>query len=78
VQKVSKKQHLKGVAGVEASSPSTGIRASAQYPCSEVTCHHGGLTHGDCCVAHCFISLAVAVPCACGLCIFTWSSDRMR
>jgi hypothetical protein len=45
VQRASKKQHLKGAAGVEASSPSTGIGASVQYPYSEVTCHHGSLMH---------------------------------
>jgi hypothetical protein len=45
VQRASNKQHLKGAAGVEASSPNTGIRASAQYPYSEVTCHHGSLMH---------------------------------
>jgi hypothetical protein len=45
VQKASRKQHLKGAAGVKASSPSMGTRASAQYPCSEVTRYHGGLMH---------------------------------
>jgi hypothetical protein len=45
VQKASRKQHLKGMASIEASSPSVGIRASVQYSCSEVTRHHGGLTH---------------------------------
>jgi hypothetical protein len=45
VQKASRKQHLKGVASVEASSPSAGIRVSAQYPCSEVTRFHGALMH---------------------------------
>jgi hypothetical protein len=45
VQKASRKQNLKGAAGIEASSPSAGIGALAQYSCSEVTRHHDGLTH---------------------------------
>jgi hypothetical protein len=45
VPRASRKQHLKGAAGIKASSPSVGIRVSAQYPCSEVTRHHGSLTH---------------------------------
>jgi hypothetical protein len=36
---------FKGAAGVKASSPSAGIGASTQYPCSEVMRHHDSLTH---------------------------------
>jgi hypothetical protein len=45
VLRASRKQHFKGAASIEASSPNTGIGASVQYPCSEVTRHHGSLTH---------------------------------
>jgi hypothetical protein len=36
---------FKGAASIKASSPSAGIGASAQYPCSEVMRYHGSLTH---------------------------------
>jgi hypothetical protein len=45
VQGRSRKHHLKRVASIEALSPSAAIGAQAQYSCSEVTCHHDGLTH---------------------------------
>jgi hypothetical protein len=45
VQRSSRGRNLKRVAGVETSCPSAGIGATAQYPYSEETCHHDGLTH---------------------------------
>jgi hypothetical protein len=45
VPRASRKQHLKWAVDVEASSPSARIGASTQYPCSEVTRHHGSLMH---------------------------------
>jgi hypothetical protein len=76
VPDVSRRLHLKGATGIEASNLSAGIEELALRSTAKRRAIMTVLCLGDCYIARRFISPAVVVPRVCGLCIFTWSSDR--